>query len=425
MSKLHRYVLMLACWLPGMRAVAQQTSITIEECYTLARNNFPQIKKFDLIAKSSNYSLENASKLYLPQVSVNGQVSYQSPTVTFPDILPNVPGHVLPQLSKDQYKITADVSQLIYDGGNVSNQKDLIRANTASQQQNVEVALYSIKERVNQIYFAVLLMDQQLHQNEIKKSNLQNSADKAAAAYEYGTAFRSNVDELKAEVINADMASIDFVSTRAAYIKMLGILIGRDLGDSLKLVMPELKLERPGINRPELKLYDLQRNALDVEEQRLKTDHMPRFSAFAQGGYGRPTLNFVDNSFGPWYIVGAKLTWNLGSLYTLKNNRLNLDINRESIETERETFLYNTKMSLQQQDGDLNKYQQLLKKDISAVELRTSVRKSAEAQLSNGVITTHDYIAQVNAEDQARQLLILHQVQLLQAQYKINYTSGN
>ncbi|MEX6688366.1 TolC family protein [Danxiaibacter flavus] len=425
MSTIRRYVMMLTCCLPGMFARAQSNSITIEECYTLARNNFPQIKKLDLISKSSNYSLENASKLYLPQVSVNGQASYQSPTVTFPDILPGVPGHVLPQLSKDQYKVTADVSQLIYDGGNISNQKELIRANTASQQQSVEVALYSIKERVNQIFFAILLMDQQLRQNEIRKSNLQNSADKAAAAFEYGTAFRSNVDELKAEVISADMTSIDFVSTRTAYVKMLGILIGKELDDSTKLVMPELKTTGPEINRPELKLYDLQRNALDVEERRLKTDHTPKFSAFAQGGYGRPTLNFVDNSFGTWYMVGAKFTWNIGSFYTLKNNKLNLDINRQTIEAERETFLYNTKISLQQQDGEVIKYQQLLKKDIGAVELRTSVRKSAEAQLANGVITTHDYIAQVNAEDQSRQLLILHQVQLLQAQYKINYTSGN
>lgn len=407
--------------------LSSHAELTLQQCYTLARENYPLIRKLDLISKSSQYSLENASKLYLPQVTINGQATYQSQTVSFKDALgAGAPaGIAFPTISKDQYKIQAEINQTIYDGGNIDNQRLYIKANEAVQEQNIEVALYAVQERINQIYFAILLMEEQLRQNELRKSDLQNAADKTAAALEFGTAFRSNLDELKAEIINVNMAAIEFKANRLSYLQMLGTLIGKPLDDSTILEKPAYQQKQVAINRPELKLYDLQKSLYDVEERKLKSDYRPKLSAFVQGAYGRPTLNIIDNKFGPWYILGAKLNWNLGSLYTVKNNKLNLKINRQTLDIDKETFLLNTNLSMQQEQGDIAKYRALMEEDRKVVALRSSVKKAAEAQLANGVITTHDFISQVNAENLAQQSFILHQLQLVQAQFNLNHTSGN
>jgi outer membrane protein TolC len=404
-----------------------QAQLSLQQCYSLARDNYPLLKKLDLISKSSQYSLENAAKLYLPQLSINGQATYQSQTVSFKDALGSgtPAGITFPSISKDQYKIQAELSQTIYDGGNINNQRSYIKANEAVQEQNIEVALYAVRERINQIYFAILLMDEQLRQNGLRKADLQSAADKTAAALEFGTAFRSNLDELKAEIINVDMTAIEFKANRLAYLQMLGTLTGKQLDENTILEKPVFQQKQVAISRPELKLYDLQKSLYDVEEKKLKSDYMPKLSAFLQGAYGRPTLNIIDNKFGPWYIVGAKLNWNLGSLYTLKNNKLNLKINRQALDIDKETFLLNANLSMQQEQGDIAKYKALMEEDKKVVALRVSIKNAAEAQLANGVITTHDFISQVNAENIAQQSFILHQVQLLLAQYNLNHTSGN
>jgi outer membrane protein TolC len=408
-----------------MTGKAQSLPVSLDSCYILARQNYPLIKKQDLIVKSGKYSLENAAKFFLPQLSVNGQASYQSETLSFPEALGNIPGVSLPSISKDQYKIQAELSQQIYDGGYTKNQKALIGANQLIQQQGLEVSLNTLKDRVNQIYFSVLLMTEQLKQNEIRKTDLQGALDKANAVFQNGTGFRSNVDELKAELMNVDMSGIEFRSNRKAYLDMLSLLIGRSLNETTPLLQPEPLSVGTEVNRPELKLYDLQKQTFDIQEKQLKSDYLPRVSAFVQGAYGRPTLNIIENQFGAWWIGGLRLNWSLGSLYSLKNNRNLLHINRQNQDIEKETFLFNTRLSMSQENGEIKKYTDLLEKDDSAIVLRASVTASAKAQLDNGVITVHEYISKLNDENLSRQSRILHHIQWLQAQYQFKTTSGN
>jgi outer membrane protein TolC len=414
---------------PGTNtAHAQVSTLTIDECYAWARANYPLVKRLNLIDKSSGYSMENASKLYLPQFTVTGQATYQSQTINFSEALggTTLPGGLtLPNISKDQYRIQAELNQMLYDGGNVRNQKDQIAATRGLQQQNVEVELYALNDRVNQIYFVVLLMEQQLKQNEIRKTDLLGTLSKMEAALKFGTAYRSTLDELKAELVNVDMAAIELRSNRSAYLAMLGTLIGREISDNVTLLQPNVLGAVAEINRPELRSFDYRGRLLDVDEKKIKTDYMPKLGAFVQGAYGRPTLNMVSNEFGPWYYLGARLNWNLASLYTLNNTRATLDINRQNLDVEKETFLLNTRIALQQQAHEIQKYRLLIMQDEKAIALRAEVKRAAQAQVENGVITSHDYIAHLNAENQARQLLILHQVQLLQAQYKHKFINGN
>ena len=419
-----RYFLM-ACLLTGLGARAQHAVYTLEKCYALARQNYPLIKKHDLIARSSNYSIEIAGKAWLPQFSLAGQATYQSETVDFQKVIGGGPGVLIPPLSKDQYKIQAEVDQSIYDGGRIKNEKDMILASEASQQQSLEVSLYQLNDRINQIYFSILLFDEQIRQNNINKSNFQSSADKARAAYDNGTAYKSNVDEFLAEIATIDLLNIEYRANRKAYTDMLAIFIGQPVDENTELLMPPQVVTYPEIKRPELILYDLNKKIYDVEDKQLKTAYLPRFDAFVQGAYGRPTLNFIDNDFGGWYVGGLRMVWNLGSLYTLKNNRTNLRINKESIDVEKETFIYNTSLSLSKQGQDVIKYAELLRQDETIISLRSSVAGAAKAQLENGVVTVHDYIAKTNDESLAKQSRILHSIQLVQAQYQYKNTSGN
>jgi outer membrane protein len=411
-------------------AKAQSDTISIGECFRLARENYPEIKKQNLIAKTSQYTIENAGKGYLPQLSFSSQATYQSQTISFGDVFGNIPGigavsKSLPQISKDQYKIQGEIDQNIYDGGISKYQREESKASEAVRQQNLEVKLYGLKDRVKQLYFSVLLMDEQYKQNALRKADLQSEVNKAEAAFQNGTSFRSNVDELKAEVINSDMSGVEFMANRKTYLQILSVFIGKVLGDSTKLAIPADRVPIAEIKRPELKLFDLQKTIYDVQEKQLHSDYSPKLSAFFQEAYGRPTLNIIENQFGFWYITGVRFNWSLGSLYTLKNNKRILNLNREAADIDKETFIRNTNLDLTQQSGDIKKYLLLLQQDDNVIKLRASVKKSAAAQLANGVITVHDYIAQVNAENLARQTQILHHLELLQTEYQYSYTAGN
>ena len=404
----------------------QSEKMSIEECYRLAKEHYPMIKKKDIIAKAAYYNVENANKKYLPQISFSGQATYQSQTINFSDALGALPINTpLPSLNKDQYKIQGEIDQMLYDGGATYNQKELIKANTELQQQNIETNLYALKQRINNLFFSILLMDEQLKQNDLNKSNLQTQIQKTEAALKYGVAYRSNLDELKAEIINIEMMSTEYTTNREAYLKMLSLFIGKELSNSTQLEIPDNETFKAEIIRPELKAFDLQKSIYDIERKNLKSDFLPKVSAFFQGAYGRPTLNIIENKFGPWFITGVRFSWSLESLYTTSNKKEILELNKKTADVDKETFLMNTKLDLTQQDEQVKKYTQLLEQDGKVIALRESVKQSAEAQLSNGVITIHEYIQKLNAEHLARQTLILHQVQLLQAKYNQKFITGN
>lgn len=400
------------------------TKLNIEQAYLLAQKNYPLTKQRGLITKTKECTVANAAKGYLPVFSLNGQATYQSAVTSFPFTLP-IPGFSLPTYSKDQYKIFAEVDQVVYDGGLIKNQQQVASANELIQQQNLEVELYALYDRINQLFFGALLINEQLKQNELVKKDIENGINKAKALVANGTAYRSSVDELSAQLLQTDQSRVELKANKKAFIDMLGLFINSAIDENTVLEKPSSPVLVDSINRPELLFYDYQKKAYDLQDELLKTQLRPKFSLFAQGGYGRPGLNMLSNDFALYYIGGLKLNWNLGSLYTLKNQKQLIDINRKSLDVQKETFLFNTTVTQKQQSADLIKYLELLKKDDAIIALRESVKKAAAAQLENGVLSAHDYINQVNAEDQARQSLILHQTQLLQAQYNYQNTVGN
>jgi len=403
---------------------AQATTITIDEAYQLARKNYPLIKQRELIKKSSAYSVENASKGYLPQLNFSGQATYQSAVTNFPFTIP-IPGFTLPTYSKDQYKIYGEVDQSIYDGGIIKNQKQTEETNEAIQQQNLEVELYALYDRVNQLFFGILLSDEQLKQNQLLQNDIQNGIDKAKSLVTNGTAFRSSVDELQAQLLQTDQSKVEIIALRKAYADMLSLFINEPIDSNTELKTPPVPALADSINRPEMLLYDYQKKVYDLQGNLLNAQLRPKFDFFFQGGYGRPGLNFLSNDFALYYITGIRLSWNLGSLYTLKNQRQILNINKQTLDIQKENFVFNTTISQKQGNADINKYGELIKKDDEIISLRESVKNAASAQLENGVLSAHDYLTEVDAEDQARQNKILHEVQLLQSQYSYQVLTGN
>lgn len=400
---------------------AQQV-LQLDSCYARARTNYPLVKQMELLDKTRDYSLSNASKGFLPQVQFAGQATYQSAVTELPIV---IPGLTLPSLSKDQYRVYGEVTQPLTDLVTVKQQKALIEANAAAEVQKLEVELYKLRERVSQLFFGILLIDAQLEQTSLLKKDIQSGLDKTNVAIANGVAAGSAADQLKAELLRADQRRIELQQARNGYANMLALFIAQPVDEKTRLQTPEVVPSNPNINRPELKLFELQKRSFDISNKLLTTKNIPRASLFFQGGYGRPTLNMLTNAFDFYYIGGLRLSWNLSGQYTLQKERQLLTLSQRMVDVQKETFLFGTGVTMKQQDSEMIKYSELVRTDKELITLREKIKKTAESQLGNGTISATDFLNYVNAEDQARQNQVLHKLQWLQSLHNYQFTSGN
>ncbi len=404
------------------RAAAQPGSLTIDSCYAKAAQNYPLVKQYALIQRSAAYSITNANKGYLPQFNIGGQATYQSEVTTLPISLP---GANITPLSKDQYKLYGEVAQPITNMFTLKNQKDLVDANTQIEQQKTEVELYKLRERVNNLFFGILLIDAQVAQAELLKKDINAGLAKTNTAIANGTALKSNADNLKVEILKVDQHLIELKGNRNAYLKMLSLFINESIPESTVLEAPKVKIIPGGINRPEVKLFDLQKSAYDVQDKLINAKNLPQFSLFLQGGVGRPALNFLNNDIKGYYIGGLRLNWSLAGLYTSGREKKIIDLNRSAIDVQKDVFLFNTNMVLEQQNAEADKILELIKTDNDIISLRESIKETTKNQLEYGTATANDFVTAANAEDEAKQNLLIHRIQLLMAHYNMQTTSGN
>ncbi|MBY0436072.1 MAG: TolC family protein [Cyclobacteriaceae bacterium] len=398
--------------------------LTLQQCYELARQNYPMVRQKGLIAKSKEFTIANAQSGFLPQVSVNAQATYQSEVTRVPI---EAPGFSIQPLSKDQYKIYADINQTIYDGGTAKKQNAITESNAQAEDQKLEVELYKIKERIHQLFFGVLLIDEQRTQVDLVRKDLQASLERMESAIRNGVAFRTNADILEAELLKTEQRMIELRANRQAFLDMLGLFINQSLSEQARLQRPvEVTIDvNAPVVRPELNVFSYQSQILAAQHQLLTSRVSPRVGFFLQGGYGRPGLNVLKNEFETYYIGGLRFSWNLGGFYNTNRDKQLLDVNVQSVGLQRETFLFNTRLATRQQDHEMSKLTDLLAVDQKLIDLRTRIKNTAKAQLDNGVITANDYLRELNAEDQARQNQSLHRIQLLMTQYTYQITTGN
>jgi outer membrane protein TolC len=423
MSKRNLIILSLL-FLIASNSFSQTNSLSISQCYELARKNYPLIKQRELIVQSKEFNIANVRSGYLPQITINGQASYQSAVTQVPITFP---GLDIKPLSKDQYKIYADINQNLFDGNNIKNQSRIQETSAQVEEQKLEVELYKINDRINQIFFGVLMMDEQAKQIELVRKDLQSSITKVEASIANGVAFKTNADILQAELLKTEQRIIETRVNRKAFLEMLSLFINLQLNDQAVLEKPVSvdAMMDADIKRPELSLYNFQSELLGSQYQLTNTKVLPKASLFFQGGYGRPGLNALLNEFSTYYIGGLRMSWNIGGYYNLNRDKQLLDVNVQTLNAQKEAFLFNTKVTLKQQSNEITKLQELIAVDRKIIELRARIKSTAKAQLDNGVITANDYLRELNAEDQANENLIFHDIQLLMNQYGYKTTSGN
>lgn len=411
------------CWVAWLPALAQPP-ITLEQCYAAARTHYPQGKQKAILQQSGDLAIASLNTAHrLPQLSVNGQASWQSEVTKLPIELPNVS---IPTLSKDQYKLTLDASYPIYDGNLTRLQTDLQRANTATAQQQIEVELRWLNEQVNGFFLNALLTDENIRLTQILLADLQNRIAKLNASVKFGTVAQTNVDALQAEYLRSQQRMADLTATRRGLRDALHLLTDLPIGDSTRLAVetpPDLSTLT--LNRPELQLYTLQRQAYDTQFRLVDNRVKPRLSLFGQGGVGRPALNFLNNDFRAFFIGGLRLNWNLSAAYTLRNDRQAVTLNQQLVDIQRQTFEQNLSVQLRQQQTEIDRIRAQLSTDADIVVLRTKVRQAATVQLDNGVIAARDYTTELNNENQALLNQKLHELQLLLAQIQYRTLTGN
>lgn len=398
--------------------------ITLDECQEKARTNYPLIVQYQLLEKSRDYNLSNASRGYLPQFSLSAKATYQSDVTKLPIQLPET---TIKPLSKDQYQVMLEVKQNIWDGGEVQSRKDITRASSRTDEEKLNVDMYALRERVNQVYFGILLLDEQLRQNKLLQEDLARSYQQISAYMDNGVANQSDLDAVQVEQLNAGQKETELLSSRRAYLKMLSILMNEDILSEVQLEKPEG--DHPSfysevVNRPEMSWFQAQEELLYAREDALNVRHLPRFSLFVQGAYGNPGLNMLKNEFTPFYIAGVRLSWNFGSLYTQKNDKRLFDNNRKQIQSNRDLFLFNTKLQAAQETNAIQAVRELMKKDDEIIRLRENIRRAAEAKVANGILTVTDLLREITAENMAKQTKALHEIQLLINIYQLRNTWG-
>ena len=402
--------------------------LSIEACYEKARANYPLIKQYGLIEKTKEYNLSNAAKGYLPQVTFSAQATYQSDVTEIPINLDAIglTDVEIPSVSQDQYKMELALSQTLWDGGAIRSERKTLRTQAEVDQRDMDVNMYTINERVNQLYFGVLLADAQLEQNKVLQAELRRSCEQVSSYIKNGIAQQSDLDAIRVDLLKAKQTEAQFEHTKRAYREMLSRLIGEEIGEETRLVKPEaVRPLTKENNRPELELYQAQIRNLWAQDSRITAGMMPKLGLFVTGGYGKPGLDMFEDNFKVYYLAGVKLSWNLGSLYTRKNDRRKIQTGIRSIETQRETFLFNTSLDVAQRNATIDKYIDQLKYDDEIIALRGSVKRASEAKMANGTLSGTDLTRDIHAEQSAIQDKILHEMELLQAIYNLKYVTNN
>jgi outer membrane protein TolC len=404
----------------------QQTSLTLGECYRLAEANYPLTRQRSLITKTRDYTIANLAKGVYPQLDVSGTATYQS-AVTSIDIPPIAGIKInIPTVPKDQYKLYGEVSQTLTGFGINRQQRVVSGMDAAVQEANLTTDLYQLRDRINQLFFGALLVDAQLEQNALTEQDIRIGIKNVQAAVNNGTDFVSSVNKLKAQLLTTQQRSIELRASKMAYTDMLSLFINEPVDTATVLVRPDPPSPADSINRPELRAYDLQDRSYTEQIKLTRLGLFPQLSAFFQGGMGQPNpVNLLSTQLSTYYYTGLRLSWTIGGSYTYKRDRLISGNNREMVQAQRSTFLFNTSLTMRQESEDIQKYRQLVKSDEEIVQLRESVDKTSAVQLQNGVITVNDYLQDVNAAALARQDRAVHEIQLLSSQYDHKTTSGN
>ncbi len=409
---------------------------TLEECQQAAERNYPLIRQYGLIEQTTALTVANIQKGWLPQISASAQATYQSDVVAWPDEMRGMLGQMglnFEGLKKDQYKIGLDVQQTVFDGGAMKSASTIARRQGEVQSAQNEVTMYQVRKRVNEMYFGLLLLDEQIVLNKDLQELLAQNERKLASMVKGGTAAESDYQNVKAERLNVVQQATSLTAQRQALVRMLSAFCGIEIETPSKPPRGEASvLPLGGVSggsRPELRAIDAQLRLADAQENALNATLMPKLGVFAQGYYGYPGFNMFEDMLSRKFswngMIGARLTWNIGALYTRKNDKAKLNVQRSMFNVQRETFLFNNNLEQIQQNENIGRYRSLMADDEEIIALRQSIRKAAESKLAHGIIDVNDLVREINAENAARVQQTVHEIEMLKEIYDQKFTLNN
>ena len=426
MKKLVILLTVLSSW---MYASAEE--YTLDGIQQLARVNYPAIRQFELIDRIADFSLADASSAWAPQISLSGQATYQSDVVSFPESMTDVfsmLGVDISGLHKDQYKLALNIEQTLWDGGYTKSRKEAVLAEKEVSSKSLEVELYALTDKVNQLYFGILVLDEQLRLNDLAAGILEDNRKIIRSYIDNGLAGPSDLAKVEAELIANSQQRTRICCSRKAYIQVLSVMTGRELSEEDTFVRPEpvLYSDSPQSNRPELQLYDAMAASIEAGRTAVKSTLMPRFSLFAQGLYGYPGLNMFEDMmeyrWRPNFYVGVRFQWNISAFYTKRNTEHRLDASVRQVELQRETFLYGNRIEQVRLNADIEQMREILEDDDRLINIRTSIREASESQLRNGTLLISDLLKDINDEHRARIDKSIHELEYLKKLYEMRYT---
>lgn len=419
-------ILLLTSLLASLAVCAQPS---VERCKEMAREHYPLIRRYGLIEQSRDYTLSNAARAWLPQVTLSGQATLQSDVVSWPEEFESMlamQGLDMPGIRRDQYKVQIDVQQTLWDGGKSRTDRAIAEGEAAQERMSTEVELYAVDSRVEDIYFGILLMQEQQRQIGEMMQRLQTNLDQVNALVENGMAMQADADAVEVQLLTQRQSLGQVEARLQSFRRILGLFIGEELGEA-PLPMPVAE-EPVGYDseRPELRLMDAQMALLQAREQMVDVSLAPRVALFAQGYYGYPGLNMFENMVSHRWtlngIVGVRMNWNISSLYTSKTSRRQLQNARDNVMLQREVFAFNSRLQAEQESAEVRRIREAIADDDRIVALRSRVREAAEVRLQEGMIDTHDLLGKISDETTAKIARSTHQIELVKAIYDLKHT---
>lgn len=422
-----RFISVVALTALGLSSAYAQPDL--EQCKEMARKHYPAIRQYDLISQSQDYNMSNVSKAWLPQISLSAQATYQSDVARWPDQFESMlaaQGLDMPGLRQDQYKVQIDIQQTIWDGGKSKAEKTLTESETQQSLRAADVEMYALDNRIDNLYFGILLLQEQKRQVEDMIARLQNNLDYVNALVDNGVAMQADADAVEAQMLSSGQTLHQIKSSEESFRKMLELFIGDSLGTSTLSLPQTHQLMIAESQRPELMLFDSQIKVLEAKNQMLNVALTPKFALFAQGYYGYPGLNMFENMMSSRWslngIVGIRMSWNISSFYTDKTSRKQIRNAIDRVKMQKDIFSFNNRLQAEQDDAEIRRIKAVLADDDRIVRLRQNVREAAEARLQEGAINMNDLLTKISDESAAMIARSTHEIELVKAIYDLKYT---
>lgn len=387
-------------------------ALSLNEARSMARDNYPAIRQYRMIEQSRDFTLDNVAKGWLPQVSISAGA------YGFTDILKS--DKKMEQAGMDMNNFMANASvmikQSLYDGGQIAARKKVVWAESQVQKQQLDVSMYAINEQVDQLFFSILLLDEQLKQNALLQKDLATSEQTIRSMMTGGIANQTDLDAILVERLKAEQQNESLLASRQSYLRMLGVFVGKDLAAAAEtLEKPAQGYVRANVNRPELKYYASQNLLLDAQRKQLNTQLRPTVGIFGMGMVHSKMSDMLNNGM---MVAGVSVSWNIGALYTRKNDIRKIEVQRQINDSQWEVFLFNNRLQNEEADGAIASLKRQIEKDEEIVRLRENIRGKSDRKVKLGTKSVNELVSDINAVSLARAQKAMHEIQLLKEIYR-------